>query len=179
MNSLVVLEEEKLGFVLKRICAQLAEHHGDFSNSVLLGIQPRGVVFAKRLHETLQKMYPGIHLPYGDLDVTFFRDDYRKQKMPILPNATRIDFIIENRAVILADDVLYTGRTVRSALDAMLAFGRPEKVELVILVDRSRMRDLPIQADYRGIKVDTHSGERVIVSWKETKGADAVWIEKS
>jgi pyrimidine operon attenuation protein/uracil phosphoribosyltransferase len=145
----------------------------------MLGIQPRGVVFAKRLKEIFSEMFPGIHLPYGDLDVTFFRDDYRMHKNPILPNATKINFVIEGKSVILVDDVLYTGRTVRSALDAMLAFGRPEKVELVILVDRSRMRDLPIQSDYKGIKVDTHSGERVIVSWKETLGKDAVWIEKS
>lgn len=167
----------KLEVVLLRLCHQLIEHHGDFSDSVLLGIQPRGVHLGSRMKALLEKLQPGLSIPYGDLDVTFQRDDIRRHETPLLPNKTRIDFLIEGKKVILIDDVLYTGRTVRAALDAMLAFGRPATVELLVLVDRNRKRELPVEALYVGVKVDTLDREKVIVRLREGGGEDSVRIE--
>jgi pyrimidine operon attenuation protein/uracil phosphoribosyltransferase len=110
----------------------------------------------------------------GTLDITFYRDDFRRTEKPLIPSVTNIDFVIENKKVVLVDDVLYTGRTIRSGLDALLAFGRPQKVELLTLVDRRFRRDLPIQADYIGKTVDTLVSERVSVEWKEIEGEDKV-----
>lgn len=110
----------------------------------------------------------------GNLDITFYRDDFRRREKPLIPSATNIDFVIENKKVVLVDDVLYTGRTIRSGMDALLAFGRPRKVELLVLVDRRFRRDLPIQADYVGQTVDTLVSERVSVEWKEIEGEDKV-----
>lgn len=110
----------------------------------------------------------------GNLDITFYRDDFRRRENPLIPSATNIDFVIENKKVVLVDDVLYTGRTIRAGLDALLAFGRPEKVELLTLIDRRFNRDLPIQPDYVGKTVDTLVSERVSVEWKEIEGEDKV-----
>ena len=113
----------------------------------------------------------------GYLDTTFYRDDFRRRDTPIRANATKVPFIIEDKKVVLIDDVLYTGRTVRAALDAMIAFGRPQKVELLTLVNRKYSRDLPIEADYIGRNVHTTLSQRVLVEWKE-QGAenDNIWL---
>jgi pyrimidine operon attenuation protein/uracil phosphoribosyltransferase len=116
----------------------------------------------------------GKEVQCGNLDITFYRDDFRRREKPMIPSVTNIDFSIENKRVILVDDVLYTGRTIRSGLDALLTFGRPSKVELLVLIDRRYSRDLPIQADYIGKTVDTLKSERVSVEWKETEGEDKV-----
>jgi pyrimidine operon attenuation protein/uracil phosphoribosyltransferase len=116
----------------------------------------------------------GKEVQCGNLDITFYRDDFRRREKPLIPSITNIDFSIENKRVILVDDVLYTGRTIRSGLDALLTFGRPSKVELLVLIDRRYSRDLPIQADYIGKTVDTLISERVSVEWKETEGEDKV-----
>jgi pyrimidine operon attenuation protein/uracil phosphoribosyltransferase len=137
------------------------------------------VNLASRLIKELKGIKPGIDLKYGDLDVTFFRDDYRHQDSPLLAKETNIDFIIEGKRVVLVDDVLFTGRTIRAGLDAMLAFGRPKSVELMVLVDRRFSRHLPISADYVGIQVDTIAAENVKVSWKEIDGKDEVILENS
>jgi pyrimidine operon attenuation protein/uracil phosphoribosyltransferase len=110
----------------------------------------------------------------GNLDITFFRDDFRRREKPLIPSITNLDFSIENKKVVLVDDVLYTGRTIRSGLDALLTFGRPSKIELLVLIDRRFRRDLPIQANYIGKAVDTLVSERVSVEWKETEGEDKV-----
>ena len=110
----------------------------------------------------------------GNLDITFYRDDFRRRERPLIPSITNIDFSIENKKVVLIDDVLYTGRTIRSGLDALLTFGRPSKVELLVIIDRRFKRDLPIQADYIGKTVDTLVSERVSVEWQETEGEDKV-----
>jgi pyrimidine operon attenuation protein/uracil phosphoribosyltransferase len=110
----------------------------------------------------------------GNLDITFYRDDFRRREKPIIPSVTNIDFSIENKQVILVDDVLFTGRTIRSGLDALLTFGRPTKVQLLVLIDRRFNRDLPIQADYIGKSVDTLFHEKVKVSWLEVDGEDKV-----
>jgi pyrimidine operon attenuation protein/uracil phosphoribosyltransferase len=110
----------------------------------------------------------------GNLDITFYRDDFRRREKPIIPSVTNIDFSIENKQVILVDDVFFTGRTIRSGLDALLTFGRPTKVQLLVLIDRRFNRDLPIQADYIGKSVDTLFHEKVKVSWLEVDGEDKV-----
>ncbi|MCE3006815.1 MAG: bifunctional pyr operon transcriptional regulator/uracil phosphoribosyltransferase PyrR [Bacteroidetes bacterium] len=167
---------EKMQIMFHRMAYEMLERHPQLAGCCLIGIQPRGVHFGRRMARLLQQLSGRADVPYGELDVTFYRDDFRRSQSPLLPNATRVDFIIEGRQVILLDDVLYTGRTVRAALDAMLAFGRPVGVELAVLVDRSRLRQLPIQADYAGIQVDTLERERVKVSWQEN-GEDLIYIE--
>ena len=167
----------QLDVTLLRLCHQLIENHVDFKDSVLLAIQPRGIFLGRRMHGLMQSLLPTTELPYGELDVTFFRDDFRRQNSPLRANTTKVDFLIENKRVILIDDVLYTGRTIRAALDAMLAFGRPASVELLVLVDRKRQRELPVEALYKGITVDALDTEKVIVRLKESGGEDSVRIE--
>ncbi len=127
-----------------------------------------------RIYAHLQKLVPSANIPYGKLDITFYRDDYNSAKTLHVPNETDIEFSIDNKKVILIDDVLYTGRTIRSAMDAMLDFGRPAKVELCVLVDRRFSRELPIQPDYTGRTIDAIITERVKVLWNERDGKDEV-----
>lgn len=173
MQNPTLLDGQKFQITIQRLCRQLIENHDDFSKSVLIGIQPRGIYLAKRVAEELRKILPGKNILQGDLDITFYRDDFRRREQ-LMPNQTKIDFIIENKKVIMMDDVLWTGRTIRAAMDAMLAFGRPEKIELLVLVDRRYSRHLPVSADYVGIEVDSIASQRVVVSWKETDGEDKV-----
>jgi pyrimidine operon attenuation protein/uracil phosphoribosyltransferase len=165
----------KLEITLQRLCHELAENYGNFRDTVILGAQPRGIFLARRIQRILGEM-SGRPIPLGELDATFFRDDVRRRESPLRPNQTRIDFLIEDLRVILVDDVLYTGRTVRAALDAMLAFGRPRSVELLVLVDRRHQRELPIEASYVGIAVDTIDTQRVHVELTESGGKDQVFL---
>ncbi|TSJ38705.1 bifunctional pyr operon transcriptional regulator/uracil phosphoribosyltransferase PyrR [Mucilaginibacter corticis] len=174
MQNLTLLDGQKFQITIQRLCRQLIENHNDFSQSVLIGIQPRGIYLAKRVAEELRKILPGHTIEQGDLDITFYRDDFRRRESPLVPNQTKIDFIIEGKKVIMMDDVLWTGRTIRAAMDAMLAFGRPERVELLTLVDRRYSRHIPVAADYVGIEVDSIASQRVVVSWKETDGEDKI-----
>lgn len=169
----MILNSKHFELTINRLCYQLIEIHNDFSNTVLIGLQPRGINVLTRIKERLESIL-GKEVVCGNLDITFYRDDFRRRDIPLIPSATNIDFVIENKKVILMDDVLYTGRTIRSGLDALLAFGRPEQVELLALVDRRFRRDLPIQADYVGKTVDTLISERVSVEWKEIEGEDRV-----
>ncbi len=173
MQSPTLLDGQKFQVTLQRLCRQLIENHNDFSNSVLIGIQPRGIYLAKRIAEELRKILPGSSILQGDLDITFYRDDFRRREQ-LLPNQTKIDFIIEGKKVILMDDVLWTGRTIRAAMDALQAFGRPGKIELLTLVDRRYSRDIPVAPDYVGIEVDSIASQKVVVSWKETDGEDRI-----
>ncbi len=175
-DKLDLFPEGKLQVTLQRLCQQLIEHYGDFRDTVIIGLQPRGVFLAKRISELLKTRIPSLDLPLGTLDVTFYRDDFRKRDIPITPNQTQIDFLTENKQVILIDDVLYTGRTVRAAMDAMLAYGRPSTVSLLVLVDRVRKRQIPVSASYIGIKVDTMETQRVLVELKESGGKDRVFL---
>lgn len=174
MQNLTLLDGQKFQITIQRLCHQLIENHDLFTNSVIIGIQPRGIFLAKRVIEELKKILPKITIQTGNLDITFFRDDFRRKEGLLIPSSTEIDFIIEGKKVILVDDVLWTGRTIRAAMDALQAFGRPEKVELLTLVDRRFSRHLPIEANYIGIKVDTINSQKVIVSWKETDQEDKV-----
>jgi pyrimidine operon attenuation protein / uracil phosphoribosyltransferase len=177
-EQLHILDEKKLEVTLLRLCHQLMENHGDFSNTALLAIQPRGVYLGRRMQEMLQKLVPKADIKYGEIDVTFYRDDFRRHNQPLAASPTRVDFTIEGRRIILIDDVLYTGRTVRSAMDAMLSLGRPDGVELLVLVDRIRNRELPIEAEYVGLRVDALDSEKVIVRLREGGGQDTVRIEQ-
>ncbi len=174
MQNLTLLDGQKFQITLQRLCHQLIENHNDFSNSVILGIQPRGIYLSQRIATELKQIIPNAHIKSGILDITFYRDDFRRGEIPLVPSSTEIDFIIEGKKVILVDDVLWTGRTIRAAMDAILAFGRPEKVELLVLVDRRYSRHLPIEPNYIGIKVDSMSSQKVVVSWNETDGEDKI-----
>ena len=175
MQQSVLLSGSKFQLTIQRLCQQLIENHHDFKNSVIIGIQPRGIYLARRIRSELQKLLGIDDILLGELDNTFYRDDFRRKPSgPLVPNTTSIDFVIENKKVILIDDVLWTGRTIRSSLDAIQAFGRPEKVELLVLVDRRFSRHLPIQPDYIGIQVDSINSQRVIVNWHETDKEDQI-----
>lgn len=172
MKQRIILDSKQIDLIITRLCFQLIEVHNDFSNSVLIGIQPRGILLTKRIHKKLSEILKNKNIQWGSLDITFYRDDFRKKEL--IPSSTQIDFDIEGKNVILIDDVLYTGRTVRAALDAMLALGRPRDVELVVLIDRRLSRNLPIQAKYIGKVIDSIASEKVIVEWKEENKKDGV-----
>ena len=173
MENQVILNSKHFELTIKRLCYQLIENHNDFSNTVLIGLQPRGINVLTRIKEQLELILEK-EIVCGNLDITFYRDDFRRREVPLIPSATNIDFVIENKKVVILDDVLYTGRTIRSGLDALLAFGRPEQVELLVIIDRRFQRDLPIQADYIGKTVDTLISERVSVEWREIEQEDKV-----
>lgn len=151
---------------------QILENHLDISNSIFLGIQPRGIFVSDRIVSEIRQQVGQTPIQYGKLDITFYRDDIRKTLH--VPNNTDIPFSLENRNVVLIDDVLYTGRTIRAGLDALLSFGRPAKVELCVLIDRRFSRELPIQADYIGRSIDSIISQKVKVYWKERDGRDEV-----
>ena len=174
MQKRTLLDGQKFQITIKRLCHQLIENHTDFSNTVLIGIQPRGSYFADRVRQELSEILKTNSIQKGNLDITFFRDDFRRKDGLVSANSNTIDFIIEGRNVVLIDDVLWTGRTIRSALDALQAFGRPAKVELMVLIDRRFSRHVPIEADYTGQQVDSLDSQMVKVSWKETEGEDKV-----
>lgn len=174
MSAKIILDSKQFEITLLRLCHQLIEVHNDFSQSVIIGLQPRGVFLAHRIQKELQKILKLKKIHCGDLDITFFRDDFRKKEL--IPNRTNIDFIIEDKNVILVDDVLFTGRTIRAGLDAMQAFGRPKDVELLVLVDRRFSRHVPIQAKYAGITIDSIESQNVRVDWKETEGKDKITL---
>jgi pyrimidine operon attenuation protein/uracil phosphoribosyltransferase len=170
----ILLEKTQFDVTIKRLCHQLIEVHNDFSETVIIGLQPRGVYLAARIRKELQSILKKKNIQFGELDTTFYRDDFRKKAL--IPNRTSIDFIIEDKNVVLVDDVLYTGRTIRAGLDAMLAFGRPKDVELLVLVDRRFSRHVPIQAKYTGITIDSISSQNVRVEWQETDGTDKITL---
>jgi pyrimidine operon attenuation protein/uracil phosphoribosyltransferase len=172
----LILESPLLEIMTSRFCQQLIENHQDISESVILGLQPRGIHLAERIAKELSGLLDK-QIPLGYLDATFYRDDFRRREEPLMPNKTHVPFILENRKVILIDDVMATGRMVRAALDAMTAFGRPKRVELLVLIDRRYNRDLPIEPDYVGMKVNTGAGQKVLVEWKEQGfDADRIWL---
>lgn len=176
MNQKVLLTSKEVNIILHRLACQLIEKHLDFSDTILIGIQPRGTFLAGRLKDLLEKEYQVPNIALGYLDITFFRDDFRRTNKPLEANKTQINFLVENKKVIFIDDVLYTGRSIRSALTAIQSFGRPSGIELLTLIDRRFSRDLPIQPDYRGRQVDAINGEKVKVCWKEQDGEDGVFL---
>jgi pyrimidine operon attenuation protein/uracil phosphoribosyltransferase len=176
MQKRLVLDEVQIEIILRRFCHQLIENHDDFENTVLLGLQPRGPILLDKIVKLLKEI-SGVEVPSGYLDATFHRDDFRRRDFPLKANETKINFLVEGKKVILVDDVLYKGRSVRAAMDAMIAFGRPQKVELMVLVDRKLTRDYPIMPDYYGIRVHTLESQYVLVEWAENGNEkDAIWI---
>lgn len=172
----LVLASPLLEIVISRLSQELIENHNEFADSVVLGLQPRGIFFAERVVRELNRTL-GREVPLGYLDATFYRDDFRRRDTPLRPNTTHVPFLLEGKRIILIDDVMATGRMVRAALDAMTAFGRPAKVELMVLIDRQYNRDLPITPDYVGQRVHTLDTQRVLVEWTE-QGAeqDRIWL---
>jgi pyrimidine operon attenuation protein/uracil phosphoribosyltransferase len=167
-----ILNEQQLAITIKRLSHQILENHTNLQNTVLIGLQPRGIFVSDQIVQELRQLVPANLVHYGKLDITFYRDDFRNSIH--VPNHTDIPFSIENKHVVLIDDVLYTGRTIRAALDALLDFGRPEKVELCILIYRRFSRQLPIQADYVGKSIDSIISQKVKVFWKERDGKEEV-----
>jgi len=169
----VILKNKRLNLMIDRLCHQLIENYYDFENTCLIGVQPRGVYFADRIYKKLKKLRVK-NIEYGKLDITFHRDDFRTREKPLKANVTEIDFLVEDKNVILVDDVLYTGRTIQAAMSALQHYGRPEKVELLALIDRRFNRHLPVQADYIGLTIDAIDEAYVKVEWEEHEGQDQV-----
>jgi|TARA_B100000768_G_scaffold181940_1_gene207584 pyrimidine operon attenuation protein/uracil phosphoribosyltransferase len=177
MKPKKILNANEISTILHRLSFQLIEDHNDFSNTVIIAIQPRGILLANRIIKLLTKEFKDIK--FGLLDVTFFRDDFRRSEKVLKANKTKLDFSIENKTVVLIDDVLFTGRSIRAAMDAIQSYGRPKAVQLLNLIDRRFSRELPIQPDYCGIQVDSRLNQRVKVCWEENDGEDSVYLFKN
>ncbi|MCS7017545.1 MAG: bifunctional pyr operon transcriptional regulator/uracil phosphoribosyltransferase PyrR [Cytophagales bacterium] len=176
MEKLRLLNGQLLDLTMQRLCHQLVENYADFNNTALIGMQPRGRYFADRIKARLDHIIAG-NVPIGYLDITFYRDDFRRRTKPLQASTTYMPFDIEGKRIVLIDDVLFTGRTIRAALSALGEYGRPASVELMVLIDRLYSRDLPIQPNYTGRAVNSILSQRVVVEWTE-QGAteDAIWL---
>lgn len=169
----VILSQERFALTCERICQQLVERYDTFEDTCIIGIQDRGAIFSDRIEQLLHQRKVNA-FSYGKLDISFHRDDYRKRERPLAPSETNIDFIIEDKKVILVDDVLYTGRSVHAAISALQQFGRPSRIELLVLVDRRFNRHFPIKADITGITVDAIDEAYVKVEWYHLDGKDQI-----
>jgi Pyrimidine operon attenuation protein/uracil phosphoribosyltransferase len=167
-----ILNEQQLAITIRRLCHQVLENNIELDNTVFIGIQPRGIYVSDQMIQEIRKLVPPEKVQYGKLDITFYRDDVRNKLH--LPNHTDIPFNIDNKNVVLIDDVLYTGRTIRAAMDALIDFGRPAKVALCVLIDRRFSRELPIQPDFVGRSIDSIVSQKVKVLWKARDGQDEV-----
>ena len=176
MSNRLLIDTKQIQIILNRLACQLRETHQDFSNSVLIGLQPRGTILAKRIISILEQEDHLQSIANGFLDITFFRDDFRRTEKVLSANKNLMDVSVENKKVVLIDDVLYTGRSIRAALTAIDSYGRPAEIELLTLIDRRFSRHLPIQPDYLGRQVDAIANQKVSVHWKEEHGEDAVYI---
>ncbi|WP_447642269.1 MULTISPECIES: bifunctional pyr operon transcriptional regulator/uracil phosphoribosyltransferase PyrR [Chitinophagaceae] len=172
-----ILTDTQVNLSLKRLAHQILENHLELKDTVIIGMQPRGIFVSDKIVAELKTLVHPDNIQYGRLDTTFYRDDVRTELH--IANETEINFSIQDKSVILVDDVLWTGRTVRAALDALLTFGRPAKVELCVLVDRRFNRELPIQADYIGRTIDTYFSQKVKVEWADNKDVktNGVYLE--
>jgi pyrimidine operon attenuation protein/uracil phosphoribosyltransferase len=171
-----ILEKKQFAITIDRLCYELIERHQTFDNTAIIGLQPRGIYLSRRLYNRITEIIGKKPTYYGELDISFYRDDYRRNNTPILPSTLNINFDVEAKNIVLIDDVLYTGRTIKAALEALADFGRPAKVELLALIDRRYSRHLPIQPDYVGLAVDTRANDKVKVEWKESAKQDRVQI---
>ena len=173
-----ILNQESIVIMIERLCYELIENHNIFDNTVLIGVQPRGTYLNNRILNQLNQILPNHHIQSGNVDIAFYRDDLMRRESPIVPQEMDISCSIEGKDVVLIDDVLFTGRSIRSAIDAIMSFGRPSSVELLAFIDRQFSRHLPIQANYIGKKVDAIESEKIIVEWEETSGIDRVLMRK-
>ena len=177
MKKKIILNDNQLNTTLDRLACQLTENHEDFKETILVGLQPRGKSLCEKLVNILRDKYNINSVNHGFLDITFFRDDFRRNKDILLPKKTGFKLLVENKKVVFIDDVLYTGRTIRAALTAIESFGRPKTIELLILVDRRFSRELPIQPDYKGIQVDVYENQKVNVKWDDDIDGNYIYIE--
>ena len=177
MKKKIILNDNQLDTTLDRLACQLTENHEDFKETILVGLQPRGKSLCEKLVNILRDKYNINSVNHGFLDITFFRDDFRRNKDILLPKKTDFKLLVENKKVVFIDDVLYTGRTIRAALTAIESFGRPKTIELLILVDRRFSRELPIQPDYKGIQVDVYENQKVNVKWDDDIDGNYIYIE--
>jgi len=175
MGKHILFNNSRVNICLERLAYQLLENHNDFSETVLIGLQPRGKFLSQNIVNVLKNKYSLQKLDYGYLDITFFRDDFRTKTDILIPNETNFKLNVNNKKVVFMDDVLYTGRTIRAALTAIESFGRPKSIELLILVNRRYCRELPIQADYKGFNVDVYEDQKVCVNW--SKNNNYVYLE--
>ena len=174
MQQVTLIDPSLFRLILHRLCLQLVERHGDFSRTVLIGIQPRGAILCNRINRLLVEQNPGIKLDTGHLDTTFYRDDFRRQSGLPSTYPTELTVPLEGRRVVLIDDVIYTGRTIRAGLEAIMEYGRPESVELLVLVERRFTRELPMEPTYIGRSVDSYKNQRVRVEWDDLSANDHV-----
>ena len=177
MPKKVLLDSKKIDIILNRLVCQLVENHKDFDNTVLIGLQPRGAFLIDKILEIFNKEYPTIDIKSGILDFTFFRDDFRRSEKTLSASSTKINFSVENKNVVLIDDVLFTGRSIKAAMSSMDSYGRPNSIELLVLIDRRYKREIPIEANYCGAKIDTFKGDRVNVVWGENSNDNIIYIE--
>lgn len=174
MSTKVIMDSETMARTISRIAHEILERNKGAKELRIIGIRTRGIHIARRIADKIEEL-EGIKPPLGTLDITLYRDDFRRRSDMPKVQKTEISFSVEDKNVILVDDVLYTGRTTRAAIDAIMDYGRPASIQLVVLVDRGH-RELPIQADYVGIKVMTLKNENVEVHLKETDGVDEVIV---
>ena len=174
-----ILNKESIVIAIERLCHQLHEVHNTFDNAVLIGVQPRGTYLNNRILKKLKLIVPNSEIESGNVDISFYRDDLMRRETPIVPEVMDINLSLEGKDVVLIDDVVFTGRSIRSAIDALMTFGRPKSIELLTLIDRRFSRDLPIQPNYFGKKIDTMESEKIIVEWEENAGIDRVLMRKS
>jgi len=172
-----IMDDKSIRLALNRICHEIVERNGGTSDLVIIGIRTGGAYLAERIAAILNKLGK-TRIPLGIIDITLYRDDIQDKLDQPLVQETKIPFDIGNKIIVLVDDVLYTGRTVRAALDAIIDFGRPRAIQLAVLIDRG-LRELPIKADFTGREVTTTSRERVEVHLKELNPADQVIIDRS
>tara|TARA_A100001011_G_C14272133_1_gene827453 strand:+ start:148 stop:732 length:585 start_codon:yes stop_codon:yes gene_type:complete len=178
MSARILLSQKKIEIILNRLASQLIEKFKDFDDVVLVGLQPRGIYLLNRLVSLLENDYGLEKVINGKLDITFFRDDFRRFNKTLRPSSSEMELTIEGKSVVIIDDVLYTGRSIRAALTALDHYGRPNDIQLLVLIDRRFSRDLPIQPDYTGVQVDALEGDKVRVQWKDLSHEDTVFIEK-
>ena len=177
MSKKVLLDSKKIDIILNRLVCQLVENHKDFDNTVLIGLQPRGAFLIDKILEIFNKEYPKVDIKSGILDFTFFRDDFRRSEKTLSASSTKINFSVENKNVVLIDDVLFTGRSIKAAMSSMDSYGRPNSIELLVLIDRRYKREIPIEANYCGAKIDTFKGDRVNVVWGKNSKDNIIYIE--
>ena len=175
-SARVISENEKFELTIERLCYHLIEDYDDFKDTCIVGIQTGGVQLAQRIIQKLDEIKEDLGIPFGKLDITFYRDDFRTSKKPLAANINDMPFIIENQKVILVDDVSYTGRSVQAAMTALNHYGRPHSIKLLVLVDRRFNREIPVRPDYIGTVVDALDDTYVKVEWEEVEGQDRILI---
>lgn len=173
-----ILDQNLIAVTIERLCHQLIEAHNEFNNTVIIGVQPRGTFLNNRIIQKLKEINHKVKIESGNVDISFYRDDLMRREEPIIPQAMDINISLEDKKVVLVDDVLFTGRSIRSAMDAIMTFGRPKSVELLTLINRRFTRDLPIQPNYVGKHIDVMDSEKIIVEWKEICKSDRVLIKR-